>query len=118
MTALATLWNRFGQSIDTRRHRATRNHTEMIAGPDGGARLVVAHRDPGVPNWLDTMSRPLALLNFRYFWGSTLPAIETRVVPVSEVRAALSADTPTVDAATRAQEVRDRRDHLAWRYRV
>jgi hypothetical protein len=79
---------------------------------------VVAHDDPGVPNWLDTEGRHEGLLNFRYFWGSTLPALQADVVPLARVRDALPADTPVVDASARAAEVRARRDHLAWRFRT
>ena len=32
-------------------------------------RLVVAHRDPGVPNWLDTEGRPFGMV----FWRFMLP---------------------------------------------
>jgi hypothetical protein len=94
------------------------NHSQASIGTDGRIHLVVAHHDPGVPNWLDTMGRRVALLNFRYFWGSSLPAIETRVVPFDHIRAALPVDTPAVDTPTRRQELRARRDHLAWRFRT
>lgn len=94
------------------------NHTQATVGADGRLQLVLAHRDPGVSNWLDTMDRRVALLNFRHFWGSALPTPETRVVPVADVRAALPPDTPAVDAAARKREVSARRDHLAWRFRT
>jgi hypothetical protein len=94
------------------------NHTQMRVGDDGRFHVVVAHRDPGVPNWLDTEQRPIGLVNFRYFWGSRLPKLETEVVPLADVRAALPPDTPSIDAATRAAEIQARRDHLAWRFRT
>jgi hypothetical protein len=94
------------------------NHHQTAVGSDGRVRFVVAHEDPGVPNWLDTMGRWRALLNFRHFWGSALPTPKTRVVPFADVHAALPPDTPTVDAATREQQIRARRDHLAWRFRT
>ena len=94
------------------------NHRQASLGQDGRLHLVLAHRDPGVPNWLDTMDRQVALLNFRYFWGSALPTIDTRVVPFDDISAALPPDTPTVDPPTRDREVRDRRAHLTWRFRT
>jgi hypothetical protein len=57
-------------------------------------------------------------VNFRYFWGTTLPSLETEVVPLSSVRDALPDDTPVVDAPERADEVAARREHLAWRFRT
>ncbi len=79
----------------------SRNHTQMHVGDDGRFHLVVAHDDPGVPNWLDTEGRREGLLNFRYFWGSTLPGLEADVVPLAHVRDTLPAGTPVVDGAPR-----------------
>jgi len=94
------------------------NHRQAFVGSDGRLHVVLAARDPGVPNWLDTEGRPVGLLNFRYFWGTHLPALEARVVALDHVSSVLPADTPSVDAATRAEQVRRRRDHLAWRFRT
>ncbi len=94
------------------------NHRQTSVGADGRVRLVVAHRDPGVPNWLDTLSTQVALLNFRYFWGAALPQIETRVVRCDEVRSALPPETPRIDDAARHAEAEARRAHLAWRFRT
>ena len=33
---------------------------------DGKVRVVVAHTDPGVPNWLDTEGRPVGMAVYRY----------------------------------------------------
>ena len=54
------------------------NHTQATVDPDGRLRVVVAHRDPGLANWLDTTGRPVGLVNYRHFWGSTLASFETR----------------------------------------
>ncbi|HXY94402.1 MAG TPA: DUF1214 domain-containing protein, partial [Acidimicrobiia bacterium] len=96
----------------------SRNHTQVHAGDDKRFHLVLAHRDPGVPNWLDTSDRREGLLNFRYFWGTRLPKLEAEVVPLADVRDALPAGTPAVGPDARAAEVRARRDHLAWRFRT
>jgi len=94
------------------------NHRQARAGSDGRLRLVIAHQDPGVPNWLDTMGRQVALLNYRHFWGSPLPTPEARVVPFDDLSAALPPDTPDVDPSAREREVQLRRDHLMWRFRT
>lgn len=96
----------------------SRNHEQIAAGDDGRFHAVVAHRDPGVRNWLDTQGRATGLLNFRYFWGTHLPTLETEVVPLAVVRDVLPPGTPTFDPAARAAEVQARRDHLAWRFRT
>ena len=67
--ASATVWNHFSQSVDRRLHRSTINDRESTADADGSVRLVVAPRDPGVPNWLDTGGRRRGSL----FWRFILP---------------------------------------------
>ncbi len=94
------------------------NHRQAHVAADGKVRVVVAHRDPGVANWLDTTGRAVALLNYRHFWGSALPELRTSVVPFADVGAALPAGTPSVDAPARSAEIASRREHLAWRYRT
>jgi len=84
--ASATLWNRFGQTIDARVHRSTINHTEMTTRADGRARVVVAHRDPGVPDWLDAGGRTQGTVFWRFLLAETEPeSITSRVVPVDAV---------------------------------
>jgi hypothetical protein len=97
----------------------TRNHTQTRLSDDGRIRVVVAHEDPGVANWLDTEGRREALLTLRYFWPTgDPPSPRTEVVKVADVRAALPADEPLVTPEQRRAELRARRDHLAWRYRT
>ena len=76
--------------------------------------------DAGFNSYIAALSQKntTALLNYRHFWGSALPTLETRVVPVDDVRAALPRDTPVVDAKARAAQVVARRRHLAWRFRT
>ena len=40
---------------------------------DGWVRLVIAHTDPGVPNWLDTEARPIGMAVYRYVGARTKP---------------------------------------------
>jgi hypothetical protein len=95
------------------------NHTQTRVSDDGRLRVVVAHDDPGVPNWLDTEGRREALLTLRWFWPTgDAPTRASRVVKFDEIRAALPPDTPTVHAAARGEEIRRRRDHIAWRFRT
>ena len=93
------------------------NHLQM-ARVDDRVQVVVAHRDPGVPNWLDTSGRRAALLNYRHFWGAPLPSPRTRVVPVADVRDVLPPDTPTISTQQREAQILSRRRHLAWRFRT
>jgi hypothetical protein len=66
------LWNMHLQTLEYRFRRTSLNRAQMQLSPDGGFRIVVAHRDPGVPNWLDTEGHVLGLV----FWRFVLPETE------------------------------------------
>ena len=85
----------------------------MHRDADGRIRIVLAHRDPGSPNWIDTESRPRGLLVYRWVWMRNNPVPTSRVVPLRDVRAALPDDHPSVDAATRRRQLARRRE-AAW----
>ncbi|MFN8546224.1 MAG: DUF1214 domain-containing protein [Candidatus Binatia bacterium] len=70
--ANVVLWNMHMQTLEYRFHRSSLNRTQMQRGPDGAFRIVVAHRDPGVPNWIDTEGHMLGLI----FWRIVLPESE------------------------------------------
>jgi hypothetical protein len=78
------LWNQFLQTYDYRYERVTINGGQCVYEPDGSWRIVVAHRDPGVPNWLSTAGHNEGRLWFRWFLAETLPERpRAEVVPFS-----------------------------------
>jgi hypothetical protein len=84
--ANVSLWNRHQQTFDYANRRVSLNRVQTEADADGRFTLVLAHRDPGVPNWLDSEGRSLGLV----FWRFMMPEgeIETPVaelVPFAEV---------------------------------
>ncbi len=78
--ANVSLWSRHLQTYDYAHRRVSLNRAQTRTEPDGRFRMVVAHRDPGVPNWLDTEGRAFGLVFWRYFLPSA--PIET---PTSQV---------------------------------
>jgi hypothetical protein len=86
--ANVSLWNRHMQTFDYANRRVSLNRAQTALLPDGSFRVVLAHGDPGVPNWIDTEGRPFGLV----FWRFMLPEgpIETpraEVVPFAELAA-------------------------------
>lgn len=81
------LWNRFLQSFDYRYRQISLNRRQMQLADDGRFRIVLARRDPGVPNWLDAGDRESGIIYWRFMLpeGDIAP-IETRVVSLSEVQ--------------------------------
>ncbi len=107
------------EALEYARRITSLNHTQTHVSEDGRVRVVVAHEDPGVPNWLDTENRREALLTLRWFWPhGDPPTPSTRVVRLADVRAALSDRTPSVGPDERRAEIQRRRDHVAWRFRT
>lgn len=80
------LWNRFMQGYDYRYRSCSLNRKQTAADDEGRFRVVVAHQDPGEPNWLDTEGRPNGII----YWRFLLPAGEIEqprceVVPFSDL---------------------------------
>ena len=67
---LANLW---GESLDFANHQSSLNGSQAERDEDGVIRYVVAHRDPGVPNWLDTTGHPEGFLTPRWAYTETPP---------------------------------------------
>jgi hypothetical protein len=84
--ANVVLWNRYLQSFEYPLRTISRNRRQMKLGPDGSFRIVVAHRDPGVPDWLDTSGRRTGTVYWRFLLPEEEPPTPTtRVVPVAEL---------------------------------
>jgi hypothetical protein len=64
--ANVSLWNRHLQTYDYAHRQVSLNRAQTQIEKGGGFRVVIAHNDPGVPNWLDTEGRPFGLVFWRY----------------------------------------------------
>lgn len=52
---------------------------------DGAVRIVVAHRDPGLPNFISTVGHTSGTMLFRWIRAEAHPVPSTRVVPFAEL---------------------------------
>lgn len=88
---------------------------------DGAYRFVVAARDPGVQNWLDTTGLPKGTMLIR-FDGSELESFPKSKLPVvskirfEALRDVLPADTPVFGEPMREAQIAERRRHVQIRY--
>jgi hypothetical protein len=81
------LWSRHQQTFDYVNRQVTLNRKQTQLLPDGSFRMVIAHRDPGVPNWLDTEGRPFGMVFWRFFLAEgPVETPQARVVPFVELR--------------------------------
>jgi hypothetical protein len=117
---LANLW---GESLDFANHQTSLNGFQVEPDADGVLRYVVAHRDPGVPNWLDTTGHREGFLTPRWAYSEQpppdrWPTIRATKVRFDEIRQHLPAGVRSVTAAERAERIRVRQEHVQRRYRV
>jgi len=82
---------------------------------DGRFRCVIAHHDPGVPNWLDTCGHPEGMIQYRWVWTETRPHPRVTIVPFEELRALLPPETPTITEDERRAAIAIRQAHLPRR---
>ena len=80
------LWNMHMQTLEYRHHHTSLNRAQMKTGADGSFRVVIAHRDPGVPNWLDTEGHKLGTIFWRFVLPESPPeAIACNVIKLAEL---------------------------------
>jgi hypothetical protein len=84
--ANVTIWNRHLQTNDYAHRRVSLNRAQTRLEADGSFRIVIAHDDPGVANWIDTEGRPFAMVFWRYLLpDGPIDTPHARVVPFSEI---------------------------------
>ena len=84
--ANVVLWNHRLQTPPYRYRRVSLNRNQVHYEPDGSFAIVVAHRDPGVPNWIDPAGLPTGMIFWRFLLPEeNPPPIETEVVEVGSL---------------------------------
>lgn len=109
--------NAWWEAPDQQNRQASIGHLQAHIDADGRFRGVVAHQDPGVPNWLDTGESRRGFLWYRWFQPrEKQPVPVCRVVKFGELRGLFPGDHPLLDPATRKAQLAVRRAHLARRF--
>jgi hypothetical protein len=111
-----SLGNPWWETIDYARHQSSLNGHQSVVDDDGIMRAVIAHDDPGVPNWLDTAGHSAGPVILRCVRTETAPVPAARVIPFSGVRAALPAETRRVTPEERQDTIAARRLAVSKRF--
>jgi hypothetical protein len=93
--------NRWLESLDYRYFSIATNKHAARVRPDGSVRLVVAHRDPGVENWIDTAGHRRGTMSLRWVRARQFPAIRCRVRKLAELGALDSSEPRQAKGAER-----------------
>jgi hypothetical protein len=62
-----SLWNRFQQTLDYVERNVSLNRKQTQLESDGSFKMILAHEDPGLPNWIDTEGNLFGLAFWRFF---------------------------------------------------
>ena len=82
------LWNRFQQTLDYRSRSVSLNRAQTALEADGTFKIIIAHTDPGHPNWLDTEGNLFGLVFWRFFLATgDVEAPQATVVKFAELNA-------------------------------
>ena len=104
-------------SLDYANHQTSLNAAQTRRDADGRVRIVVAHRDPGVPNWLDTTGLSEGVFQYRFIWTRATPQPTAQLVQLGRLRDVLPASTPHTTPAERRATIAVRQRHVAERMR-
>jgi hypothetical protein len=109
------LTNEIFETIDWYNNHSALNDTQAKPDKDGVVRFVIAAKEPGVPNWLDTAGYPTGQFQGRWYRseGTALPT--ARKVKFRDVRKSLPPETPVVTPEERDRIIRERRLWLQQR---
>jgi hypothetical protein len=115
------LGNMWGESLDFANHQSSLNALQAYRDSDNVLRYVIAHRDPGVANWLDTTGHPVGYMAVRWAYAvkpkENLPWATAKKVKLGEVLQHLPPQTRLITPEQRRAAIAVRQEHVQRRYR-
>ena len=109
------LTNEIYETTDWYNNHSSLNLAQAAPDSDGRLRIVVANRDPGVKNWLDTAGHPRGVVQGRWTHCDSQPMPVALVVKLKDLKQALPKDVAMVTPAERQAILRERRRALLER---
>jgi hypothetical protein len=109
------LANELYQTIDWYNNHSSLNNAQYRMDQDGKLRIVVAARDPGIWNWLDTAGHPRGVIKGRWTGCDSQPLPDVHRVQFDDVGRFLPAETMQVTLTEREALLRERRRALMER---
>jgi hypothetical protein len=107
----------FGNSMDYLYRNVSWTPSRASVDADGWVRLVMTHKDPGFHNWIETQDFEEGYLSYRNVLSREWAQIQTRLVKIGELDAAL----PRARRITREERIaqlHQRFDAIRRRYRI
>lgn len=104
-------------SMDYRYRLSSLNNAQAVLEEDGSLRVVIAHHDPGVPNWLDAAGHHSGRVGSRWILANHLPRPVTRLVKLADLQANLPANARRISPEQRREQLRRRLVGVHRRFR-
>ena len=111
-----SLGNVWWETIDYGNRQSSLNGHQAVVDDDGKVRVVVAHRDPGVANWLDTAGHSEGPIILRCVRTDSAPVPTTSVVAFDRLTDELPAGTIMLTPSERAAAIDVRRRAVSRRF--
>jgi hypothetical protein len=111
------LYTPWWESPDNQHRQTSISHTHAHIDSDGRFRCVLAHNDPGSPNWLDVGGHRRGFLFYRWLRPATdMPTPQAVLTSLQDVRGHLPGDHPVFDQDARDRQLSVRRRWYARRF--
>jgi hypothetical protein len=111
-----SLGNPWWETVDYAGHQSSLNGYQAVVDDDGIVRVVIAHEDPGVANWLDTAGHSAGPVILRCVGTESAPVPTTRVVAFSDLAGVLPPATRRVTPQERRAVIAARRLAVSKRF--
>jgi hypothetical protein len=111
-----SLGNIWWETIDYANRQSSLNGFQAEVDDDGKVRVVVAHQDPGVPNWLDTAGHSEGPIILRCVRTETAPVPETKLIPFDRLFDELPAGSKQISPSGRQAAIDIRRRAVSRRF--
>lgn len=112
------LGNRWWCSVDYRYRLSSVNCKQASVEADGMVHVVAAHRDPGVPNWLDCGGHTSGIVNVRWVESDDTPLPDCRLLKLADLPSALPLAAARIDPVRRREQLRRRKVGVDRRFAV
>lgn len=108
----------FAGSMDFLHRPTSYTPARTAVDSDGVVRLVIAHQDPGLHNWLDTQGFSEGNLTYRNLMSSNPASFRTRLVDHAALADHLPPDTARADREQRAAMLQERYRAIKLRFGI
>ena len=105
------------QSLDWWNRQSSLNGHQALVGTDGVFRTVIAHRDPGIANWLDTTGSTQGCITYRWNQADSQPVPTVELVAFADLANRLDDTWATITPEERSEVLRRRRRGALRRFR-